>query len=234
MNKILLISISLLIFLAAIASAAAADLNSTASDDCTCTVDSDVVAVEVNNSTCQDEDAPVMIQDNNTHRQSNDTDCHNGKSGDNNDIRNDIKGIATKKDLRNRSGDMNLFSPENPNHIVVTQEKIDSLKCMISSCSDMFKRCYSHPLKADNPNGALYSPYELIITAYAFNSYENTIIIVTQVLNHFGYNTTEALVEQTMNEMRCGACDIDEHNQDVSYYMHAIQQLDQCHHNANA
>lgn len=234
MNKILLISISLLIFLAAIAGATAADLNGTDSNNCTCAVESDAVAVEVDNSTCPDGPAPVIIQDDNTHHQGNDTDGQNGKSGNIIDITKDVKGIATKKDLRNRSGDINRFSPENPNHIVVTQEKLDFLKPVINAYYNAYKKFYLKPLDENNPNGPWFDQYELIIAIYTFNKYDDTVIICTQIFNQLGFNTTEAQVEQTINEMRSGACDIGEHNRDAAFYMNSIKRLDKVEHLGNA
>ena len=110
----------------------------------------------------------------------------------------------------------------------------DSLKIMITSNCQIFKNCYLQPIYKNNPNGPLYSPYELIITVYGFNSYEDTVIIVTQVLNQFGFNTTEARVEETINEMRSGACDIGEHNHDAAHYMDMIKKLDEIEHARNA
>ena len=61
---------------------------------------------------------------------------------------------------------------------------------------------------------------------YENHSYDDTVIIVSKALRNCGVHYFEIDVEDTMNEMRSGICNVDYNNFDADYYMKAINTIE--------
>ena len=78
----------------------------------------------------------------------------------------------------------------------------------------------------NDSDGPHYSVYEFILDVYKNHSYDDTVIIVSKALRNCGVHYFEIDVEDTMNEMRSGLCNVDHNNFDADYYMKAINTIE--------
>ena len=78
----------------------------------------------------------------------------------------------------------------------------------------------------NDSDGPHYSVYEFILDVYKNHSYDDAVIIVSKALRNCGVHYFEIDVEDTMNEMRSGLCNVDHNNFEADYYMKAINTIE--------
>lgn len=236
MNKIFLISISLLVLFVAVASASAADVNSAVGDNCTCVVDGDAVVVDVNDTVSQDVDVVDVADVNDTASQDvdvvdvadvNDTASQDVAASVSHDaVPNvvEVKNVDHLVDSAASGGvcfDIHHFDKDHPDHVKITKEKRDSLKSEIDKYTKHLKKNVFVQLTKDC-NGPRYGIFEFILDVYKDHEYDDTIIIVHQALDNCGYFGSEYQIEKIMNQMRSGTLVVNHYNYSADHYKSEI------------
>lgn len=218
MNKILVISISLLVLFAAVATISAADSDSAVCDNCTCVVDGDAVVVDVNDTVTPDVDVSADVADV-------DTPVPHDAIDHVVEIENESNAVDSSANGSSASGgvcfDIHHFDKSHPDHVKITKEKRDSLKGEIDKYTKHFKKNRLVYLTKD-VYGPRYSILELILDVYKGHEYDDTILIVNQVMKNCGYLSSEYQIEKLMNQMRGGTLEVDSNNYDAAHYKSEI------------
>ena len=228
MNKILLISISLLVLFVAAAGVSAAHAESTVDDNSTVVVDGDVdvVGIDSASSDVNVVDAAVDVNDSEVCPDANPVSHEDPVAVmDIAEVQNNADAIDSGNNGA-ANQDIHHFNRQSPDFIGgISKEKMDSLKGEIDKYTQHFKKNRYVQL-TDDSNGPRYSVFEFILDVYKNHSYDDTVIIVSKALRNCGVYYFEIDVEDTMNEMRSGICNVNHNNFDADHYMKAINAIE--------
>lgn len=243
MKKFALFTMSLLILIIGVGCASATDINSTIDDVAVNSIDHQCCVDEIDNSCLEDVKNDVAVNMGNScaddiqNDAGDNMDGHIENSADyslNGTIDNTINSIVTVKNSNlepsNQKQITSNIIDDNPKPVDTSVEKQKSLKKDIAKYNDYFKKNHYQMMS----NGKQFSELDLILEIYKRYSFEDTVLIATNVLRDNGVKITFTGVEARLSQMIDGTVFTQSYQMNASYYKDEISKIQQSHKSINS